>query len=145
MIREIKGDMFNYIDPNKDFIAHCISADFALGAGIAKTIEEKYHIRDILKAGPFANKKYVKDDGFVIVTGTVFNLVTKGKYYEKPSYTSIHNAIFALAEHCHVRGINDIHMPEIGCGLDGLKWKIVFGYICSAFIPYGINVYIYHL
>ena len=35
---------------SKNYIlVHCISADFALGAGIAKTFRDKYNVKNVLK------------------------------------------------------------------------------------------------
>lgn len=51
MIREIKGNIFDYITEN-DYIAHCISGDFALGAGIAKEIDKRYGVKNVLKSNP---------------------------------------------------------------------------------------------
>lgn len=42
---EQQGDVFNYVT-NSTPIAHCISADYALGAGIAKEVERIYGVRE---------------------------------------------------------------------------------------------------
>ena len=144
MIRQIKGNMFDYIT-EKDYITHCISADFALGAGIAKIIDQKYDVRSKLINNPVYKKSCSDGNGYVIATGQVFNLVTKAKYNDKPTYASINNALIKLAELCKCRKIDTIHMPKIGCGLDKLNWNIVFPMICRIFSEYGINVCIYFL
>ena len=144
MIKQIKGDMLNYITEN-DYIAHCISADFALGAGIAKVIDMKYDVRSKLINNPVYKKSYLDGNGYVIATGRVFNLVTKARYSDKPTYSSLSNALSKLAELCKCRKIDTIHMPRIGCGLDRLNWNFVFPIICRIFTEYGINVCIYYL
>ena len=42
-IKEIKKDLFTM--PNDYALAHCISADFALGAGIAKEFDKRFDAR----------------------------------------------------------------------------------------------------
>ena len=144
MIRQVKGNMFDYVTES-DYIAHCISADFALGAGIAKTIDQKYNVRSKLLSNPVYKKPYSDGNGYVICTDHVFNLVTKARYNDKPTYASLDNALVKLAELCKCRKIDTIHMPRIGCGLDKLHWDLVFPMICRIFTEYGINVTIYHL
>lgn len=47
--KEEKRDLFSVDDSY--YIAHCISADFALGAGIAKEIDRRFNTREELKSG----------------------------------------------------------------------------------------------
>jgi len=42
-ITEINGNLFEV--PQGYYLAHCISGDYALGAGIAKTFNEIYNMR----------------------------------------------------------------------------------------------------
>lgn len=143
MIKVIKGNMFDYITEN-DYIAHCISGDFALGAGIAKEIDKRYNIRSILLNDPFY-KRYSDGKGYVIKIDHVFNLVTKEKYWDKPSYTNLEKSLDILAQMLNRHHIDTIHMPKIGCGLDKLSWKIVFPIIIRIFNQYNINGCIYYL
>lgn len=142
MIKIIKGNMFDYITKN-DYIAHCISGDFALGAGIAKEIDERYGVKKILNDPLY--RKYSDGKGYVLLTDHVFNLVTKSKYWEKPTYKNLEKSIDTLAQICRGHHIDTIHMPKIGCGLDKLDWKIVFPMIVRIFDNYGVNACIYYL
>ena len=45
-IKEVKKDLFTM--PNDYALAHCISADFALGAGIAKEFDKRLNARQKL-------------------------------------------------------------------------------------------------
>ena len=42
-INEINGDLFRV--PQGYYLAHCISGDYALGAGIAKKFDAEYNMR----------------------------------------------------------------------------------------------------
>ena len=46
MIKEIYGDLFDYKD--EYYLVHCISADFALGAGIAVQFDKIYDLLHLL-------------------------------------------------------------------------------------------------
>ena len=94
-------------------MAHCISADYALGAGIAKDVECRYSVRNQLKR---LNRRLCPD---CIAVGNILNIVTKPRYWDKPTYESFTKALIYTKEVCKKLGINHIVMPKIGCGLDG--------------------------
>lgn len=47
-ITEIRKDLFN-ISNNEYYYVHCISADYALGAGIAKIFRDRFNMRKKLE------------------------------------------------------------------------------------------------
>ena len=67
---EQKGNLFE-LDNDKYFYAHCISADYELGAGIAVTFQKKFHLKQHLKE--IGKGNYPE----LIVIDHVLNLVTK--------------------------------------------------------------------
>ena len=74
----VKKDLFTV--PQGYYLAHCISADFALGAGIAKTFDNVYNMRYKL----FRDYEgYEYEGGDALLVDNVFNLVTKDKCYHK--------------------------------------------------------------
>lgn len=48
-INHIKGDLFDNNIQEPFYYAHCISADFALGAGIAVQFNKLFHLRSKLR------------------------------------------------------------------------------------------------
>lgn len=122
---EEKRDLFEV--PEDYALVHCISADFALGAGIAKEFQKRYKTKDELKE---RLPNYHWHGGDCLGTGSrntraVFNLVTKDKYWYKPHYKDLEDALNELREVAELSGYNKLAMPKIGCGLDGLKWEKV--------------------
>lgn len=122
IFREIKQDLFTV--PLDYALVHCISADFALGAGIAAKFQEKYQTRDELKS---KRLNYTFVSGDCIRTGSedsriVFNLITKPHYWNKPTYTTLYEALCVLKTAVLMRGYSKLAMPRIGCGLDKLNW-----------------------
>lgn len=137
-IKEIHKDLF--LMPYKYKLVHCISADFALGAGIAKQFCNLYNTRtDLLKM--YKDKQY-KDEivGSILVTDNVINLVTKRMCYQKPTYESLKKSLEDMKKYCIDKNIKDIAMSKIGCGLDKLEWSKVKSIIFDVFKDTDINI-----
>lgn len=137
-ITTVKGDLFTA--EQGTYLAHCISADFALGAGIAKIFAEKYNMRQRLRDEYDA---YEYNGGDSLVIANVFNLVTKRKCYDKPTYESLGNALNMMRIQIRLLGIKEVAMPKIGCGLDRLNWDDVYDMICDTFQNEDVNITIY--
>lgn len=116
-IKVIKQDLFS-IDEKYCF-AHCISSDYALGAGIAKEFNKRYDMSTKLKA---VGKGITPD---CILIGETFNLVTKPKYFHKPTYDSLKESLILMRNIVERDEIFYLAMPKIGCGLDRLNWEKV--------------------
>lgn len=123
------------------YLAHCISADFALGKGIAVEFNRRFGMRDKLNTTYpnyliwYKNISKFYRAGDCILIDRVFNLVTKELYHEKPTYESIRNALISMKK--KLRYLPDksvkIAMPTIGCGLDKLEWDKVSEIIKDVF------------
>lgn len=119
---EEKRDLF---DVSEDYyLAHCISTDFALGAGIAKEFNKRYNMRTELDS--LFGTSSIKDNiGKALLVGRIFNLVTKEKYWHKPTYASLKATLVDMRVQVLSMQIKKIAMPLIGCGLDKLQWENV--------------------
>ena len=142
--KEEKKDLFTVDDSY--YIAHCISADFALGAGIAKEIDRRFNTREELKKKyPNFYRKWISTDllannGTCLLTGRILNLVTKDRYYEKPTYRNLYHALTMMLAYCKTYNIKKVAMPLIGCGLDRLKWDRVSAMIKEIFADEDIEI-----
>lgn len=120
ILKEEQRDLFSV--PHGYYFAHCISGDFALGAGIAVQFNKLYNMRKKLK------NEYncgIEEENGVILIDNVFNLVTKRKHYHKPTYESLREALEDMADQIEDLEIEKIAIPRIGCGLDKLDWELV--------------------
>lgn len=135
-----KRDLFNV--PQGYYLAHCISADFALGAGIAKTFDEVYNMRFKLFR-EYNNYEY--DGGDALLIDNVFNLVTKPKGYHKPRYESVREALETMKDIMEENATTKLAMPKIGCGLDRLSWDKVYEIICEVFQDMDVEILICEL
>lgn len=126
------------------YLAHCISADYALGAGIAKTFEAKYHLRQQLHTQfPKIGDKNIGRLGSAARIGKVFNLITKTQYWQKPTYTTLRSALADMRRQCEELHVQKLAMPCIGCGLDKLEWPVVEHIIQETFTGTAIDIIVY--
>ena len=144
IFREEIGDLFEV--PESYALAHCISADFALGAGIAKEFDKRFNCRNDL----YNNYRYSTIRiGSCAPTQhenrTILNLITKVHYYNKPMLGSLVFALSDMKKICTEFDIKKIAMPRIGCGLDKLKWKDVKTAILTVFDNTDIEIVVYTL
>ena len=129
---EEKRDLFSL--PKDYMLVHCISSDFALGAGIAKRfaalgVKEALHTGEA--KGSVHGTYYFDGKGYCMITDSiggwkVANLVTKYRYYHKPTYKTVKDALHDLKKHLSdFPEVKKLGMPLIGCGLDKLQWEKV--------------------
>lgn len=128
--------------PQGYYLAHCISADFALGAGIAKKFDEVYNMRFKLFR---EYDMYEYEGGDALLIDNVFNLVTKKKCYHKPTYESIEAALETMKDIMDFNSTTKLAMPKIGCGLDRCNWDTVYEIICEVFEDTDVEILICEL
>ena len=140
-IREEQRDLFTV--PTDYTLVHCISADLAMGAGIAK---------EFAKRGAKAQLQRDYQDievGDCLVSDTTgwraeLNLVTKEKYWQKPTYETMRMVLEDakwLYEEVLSYGITvKLAMPRIGCGLDRLQWNKVKAIIEEVFADTDVEI-----
>ena len=114
---EVAGDLFSA----NCSLGHCISADQKLGRGIAKDFELRFQLKMHLAsmdtnvgetAAVFVNNKWI------------YNIITKPRYFHKPTYGNLEMALFSMKEHVLSNNVFHLALPQLGCGLDKLEWSI---------------------
>ena len=141
LITEIQQDLFTV--PQGYYLAHCISGDYALGAGIAKKFDEIYNMRFKLHrdyAIPEGQKS--ANIGRALLVDNVFNLVTKERCFHKPTYDELYNTLIDMREQCELFNITKLAMPRIAAGLDRLDWEKVKDIIEDVFGNTDIKILI---
>lgn len=134
-------DLFSVSDDY--YLAHCISADYALGAGIAVEFNKRFDMRKKLNEDAPDYLEYMQLynlQGECVLIERVLNLITKEKYYHKPTYQSMTHALKCMKMVCEANDINKIAMPMIGCGLDRLQWDKVSKIIKEIFKDTKIEI-----
>ena len=144
ILTEIKKDLFEM--PEDYYLAHCISGDYALGAGIAKTFVQKMDMKfKLFKKYPIPIGQSYANVRKALLVERVFNLVTKERCFHKPTYDSIWATLSDMKEQCQILGVEKLAMPLIGCGLDGCKWEKVKELIIEVFEDTNIEIVICRL
>lgn len=141
-IIEIKGDLFTKenMQDKSIYLAHCISRDCEMGLGIAKTFDKKFpSMKNTLKNR--ISNNIVCD----LYNNKVFNLITKEKYWHKPTYEDLEKSLRAMASECWLLKVKILAMPRIACGLDKLNWKTVKNMLEYIFKELDITIYVYVL
>jgi O-acetyl-ADP-ribose deacetylase (regulator of RNase III) len=119
-LEERKGDLFSA--PAAVALAHCVSRDLAMGKGIAIAFKSRFgHVRELVdqKRG-VGEVAHIKHEGRI-----VFYLITKDRYWRKPTYATLTASLIELRRLCATLAVTEIAIPRIGCGLDGLPWPSV--------------------
>ena len=128
--------------PQGYWLAHCISADFALGAGIAKQIDETFNMKEMLNLlwGKISAMNGTWEAPCCLPCGNVFNLVTKDRYFHKPTLDSLRTALEEMNDYVVEMGVTKLAMPKIGCGLDRLNWDDVSAMIQEIFADTDVEI-----
>ena len=163
-VTEVKGDLFESCDS----LAHCVSRDFEMGKGIAVIFKKKFgvvdekHIADknigdvvIVDRQADSNLELngnedtettedqtVEDQNNSTPNRYIIHMITKEKYYGKPTYTSLKQCLKKLYTNLKELGLNRVSIPRIGCGLDRLEWSKVKNILEKIFVDVDVTVYV---
>lgn len=165
----MKGDLFSV--PDHVALAHCVSADMAMGKGIAVLFRDKFKNVEKLKSqgikiyiflASLANGRFPENSKSILIFVKskgkkpgecaylvdekgrfVFYLVTKERYFQRPSYETLKSSLTQMRQLIETNDVRELAMPRIGCGLDGLQWPQVRRVIDQAFADSAVNIRIY--
>ncbi|KAF3697137.1 O-acetyl-ADP-ribose deacetylase 1 [Channa argus] len=136
----VTGDLFSC--PADEALAHCISEDCRMRAGIAVTFRQKFKGVKQLN-----EQKKQTGECAVLKRGRrfVYYLITKKKAWQKPTYNSLRLSLEDMKSHCVENGVTRMSMPRIGCGLDRLEWRVVSAILEQVFKHTRISITVYSL
>lgn len=142
---EEKGDLFTEDIMQNYVLCHCISSDFALGAGIAKAFAAMGVKKQLGELYP----KHWQGRGYCLITKTngitVGNLVTKERYFHKPTLETLSQSLIDFHKKAVEAEMRKLAMPKIGCGLDKLLWENVRGIVREIFADTDIEIIVRYL
>lgn len=139
---EKRKDLFSV--SNEYYLAHCISADFALGKGIAVEFNKRFDMRNKLLS-KYPGYELPPIGGDCILEERVLNLITKERYFLKPTLQSMMFALLKMRDICEENNIKKVAMPTIGAGLDRLNWSSVSKEIHNIFEDTDIEILVCRL
>ena len=138
---EKKKDLFSVDD--RYMLVQCVSADFGMGKGIATQFNQHFNTKErSFELYPKYLLKWKTEHitGDCLEVDRVFNLITKTHYFDKPTYSSLNDALLILRRLCDEKDIRFLAMPQIGCGLDRLEWSKVKQMLISIFEDTDISI-----
>ena len=149
-ISEEYGDLFsNQVGCTDDdgvvkkmSLAHCVSQDLKMGAGIALRFKNLFgRVQELKNQDKGVGQCAVLDDD----DRKIFYLITKRLYFEKPTYQTMEKALLDMKNTIILNKIKTLRMPLIGCGLDKLEWKKVKRIIIDVFQDLDLDIFIYKI
>jgi hypothetical protein len=139
---EIKQDIFN-LDSEEYYFAHCISSDCQMDAGIAIYFNRNFKLRKFLLNK--TSKELTHPTCIKVKNSRVFNLITKEKYWNLPTYDSVRESLIKMKEQIEKENITKLAMPRIASGLDQKEWEKIREIIKDVFKDTDIEIVICYL
>lgn len=139
---ESSGDLFVNC-PSHISLAHMVSLDLHMTRGIAKTFRLKFGRIPFLRH----QVHFIGQCAFLSHENRyIFYLVSKGRFFHKPSYLSVTKAFQSLRYHLSSLGLTQVAIPgKICCGLDRLNWQTVKQIILTVFQGSNIEIHVYYI
>ena len=137
--QEVIGNVFD----SKDSIAHYVSADFNISAGIARNFKRKFPTKYPSNLDPSYTPLWPQ--WLPETRRYLYHLVTKQKYFNKPTYSTLRASSERMRTHAENNSISRISMPCIGTRLDQLDWGKVKLLIQETFRTSPVQVVVYIL
>ena len=135
-----RGDILN----SRRSFAHCISSDMKMDKGFKR--QDSYNYPEKLQSQEFAHKPPIGSMFSLYETTLnryIFNLITKGNYYDKTTYyhlsVVLHTLRFVMLKH----NKSSINLPKFGCGLNQLSEKSVLRQIIEVFSDVPVKIHLY--
>lgn len=141
LYKEEVRDLFTV--PEEYYLAHCISADFGMGKGIVVEFNKRFDMKRKLQSKylDYLNQfTHCRIGGDCILEGRVLNLITKERYFHKPTINTMRLALQKMKKICLEHNIAKVAMPTIGAGLDRLSWSDVTKQINDVFGDTDIEI-----
>lgn len=141
------------VDRKKYVIAHCISADCAMGAGVVVPIKKTHKELksscmnySLSKKGKVLGEAYRFEDEI----GIVYNMFTKKNVMHKAGigmtvedyHNNIRKSLKDIKEQMNIHNEKFLALPLIGCGLDLCSWDDIHEIIIEIFQGSDINILI---
>ncbi|KAK3920889.1 Retrovirus-related Pol polyprotein from transposon 412 [Frankliniella fusca] len=123
-------------------IVHAVSHDGKFGKGLARQLEQEFQLRE-----DFLKEKERGFPGYVALqrgNRIIVNLITKSRYFHKPTSTDIEQAFLLLRDWLEANHISEWCLPELGCGLDQLESSLLLQMLVKVFGHTDMTLVMYH-
>lgn len=137
--KEEHRDLFTV--PSEYSLGHCVAEDIKMSRGIASVFKAKFgRQQELANQRPSVGKTLQLRDNDVEHQRYIYYLVTKPRSYQKPFYRNLWDSMCDLRNHLLENDIMKLAVPKLGCGLDGLDWRIVRNMLEILFRYTGVEI-----
>lgn len=137
-IINITGDILNC--PADMCIAQCVSLDGKMGAGLAKTLQKEFNLRDQFLAAE-------RGVGYAVALRRgprfIVQLVTKLRYFHLPRLEDFEESILNLRQFMIDNDVKALAVPQLGSGLDKLHPSDVLDVLHRVFYDDPVTIYMH--
>ena len=134
-IKITKDDLFR----TPSSMGHCVSSHFFMGAEIAEQFDHFYpRIKQEAWTTLAPWSVFANNDPYS--RRWIYSLVTKLKHCHKAFYNPLKESPILTREHAEKRGVRNIRLPEVGCGIDKLQWRSVKRILADVFDQTTVSV-----
>ena len=121
-------------------LGHCVSQDFKMSKGIADQFRQRFgRIPELLGQKACVGEVAVLRSS----QGFLYYLVTKRRFYQKPSTHSVRSSLQAMKRHMIRNGVQTVALPRIACGLDQVPWSEIKEILQDLFDTAPVSVIVY--
>jgi O-acetyl-ADP-ribose deacetylase (regulator of RNase III) len=150
ILEERRGDLF----VSSDSLAHCVSRNMRMGAGIALLFRQRFgRVAELLAqqvpvggvASLIVHSMSLAHGNATLVPSMrrVYYLVTKELHWQKPTYDDLQRSLEMLCTQMREHGVTRLSIPRLGCGLDKLEWPRVRKLIEKVFEHESVHICVY--
>lgn len=141
----VHGDLF---DSGSPAIAHGVNCRGVMGAGIAVGFKQRYPTM-------YQHYQAMCDQGHLILgqvfpwyaeheRPVIFNLATQIEPGPNARYSGVMQSVDTMLLMAQNKGISQVAIPQIGCGIGGLEWPQVEGILLALTEKYpAVDVVVY--
>ncbi|MBQ3946811.1 MAG: leucine-rich repeat protein [Alphaproteobacteria bacterium] len=142
-LKEVYGNVLEHMQDG--YLVHCVTADFSLGSGIAKQLDEAFQLaRHLQQSYGDVPTHDLLGRACLTKEHKIFSLVDKATKDDNADYLLLEKALFDMKEQCLQLGVSSLVMPKIGCGHDRLHWTIVSEMVREVFADTNIDITVYY-
>lgn len=147
MIKIIEGDI---LQATEDIVGHQVNCQGVMGAGLAKQIKSRYpnvYKEYSLYCDAFKHdRQQLLGQCYIIETGdkyiaNLFGQLRYGKSERQTNYVALELALKKLKEIAYEHSKSVALPVNLGCGLAGGSWSIVYKMIEDVFDDYNVTLY----
>lgn len=140
----IKEENRNLLDvPQGYYLAHCITGDFSLGAGVAKKIDFIFNMKEKLHRFFTSGAKYHLGDALLV--DNVFNLVIRRNPTKKAKYKRLRAALEDMKDQMEDNMITKIAIPKLDCDHERMDWGRVKEIVEEVFANTDVEILVCNL